>query len=217
MTGKKNKFITLDQMRDLTSSVLYKTGYPLQWNGMIQAVPIEDIIEIDFGIEWRWGEFDQADDELVMAALYPKRKEIILNVSCRELFREKFGTKLFSLAHELGHWVLHAEDITGMQMSLFEGDVFYCRSNLERSPIEYQADLFAGCLLMPEAIIRPLMKELNAKTMLTWQELYNIADGFQVSISALTTRLQQLNLLYIDRNKGLHCSKEAAMGQQILF
>lgn len=214
----RNSFITMNQMRDITTLILDKTGYPLQWNGSIQAVPIEDIIEIDFGIEWKWGDINHASDGFVMAALYPKNREIILNISCKDLFKEKFGTKLFSLAHELGHWVLHAEDITGIQTSLFEDDVFYCRSTQEKSPIEYQADLFAGCLLMPEEIISPLVQELlNAKTEISWKQLYSIANDFQVSISALTTRVQQLKLLYIDSNKIIHRSKEEAMGQQMLF
>jgi len=49
----RSNFITSDQMKTITESILYKTGYPLQWNGSVEAVPIEDIIEIDFGIDWQ--------------------------------------------------------------------------------------------------------------------------------------------------------------------
>lgn len=158
-----------------------------------------------------------SSDGLVLAALYPKRREIILNELCRDLFKEKFGTKLFSLAHELGHWILHVEDVNGMQLSLFEDDVFYCRSS-QKSPIEYQADWFAGCLLMPEAILSPLIMDLqNDKTIITWPYLYSIAKTFRVSITALTTRLDQLKLLYIDSEGAIHRSPEEAMGQNSLF
>lgn len=115
-------------------------------------------------------------------------------------------------------WVLHVEDVTNMQMSLFEDNVFYCRSNQNKSSIEYQADLFAGCLLIPEEIISPMIRDLlNKQSRITWGQLYNIAEDFEVSISALTTRLQQLKLLYIDSNKVIHSSKEEAIGQQRLF
>jgi len=213
-----NRFITLGQMRDITSDILSSTGYPLQWKGSVEAVPIEDIIEIDYGLEWKWGDLNGISEELVMAALYPGTREIILNQSCRELFNEKYGTMMFSLAHEFGHWILHAEDLEGLQLDLFENYVFYCRSNREKSRIEYQADLFAGCLLMPETIIVPMIQDLrNTKMEITWQRLYRIANDFQVSISALTTRLEQLKLLYIDSRKIIYRSREEAMGQQKLF
>lgn len=43
--GRSN-FITLNEMKDITTSILHRTGYPLQWNGSVEAVPIEDIIEL---------------------------------------------------------------------------------------------------------------------------------------------------------------------------
>lgn len=217
---RKNKFITLEQMGDITADILNNSGYSLEWKGTIEAVPIEDIIEFDHGLEWRWGDLSHLseENEKAMAAIYPKSREIILNFDFRDLFKEKFGTMMFSLAHEFGHWVLHAEDVEGLQNSMFENDVFYCRSNGSKTPIEHQADVFASCLLMPEAIITPMIQDLwNKKGQITWNQLYHIADGFQVSISALTIRLQQLRLLYIDNNKKIYYSRDEATGQQVLF
>lgn len=215
---ERNKFITLDEMRDIAADILSHTGYSLQWSGSIEAVPIEDIINIDYGLEVKWGDLDHVSDEPVMAALYPRSRKIVLNSSFKDLFKEKYGTMMFSLAHEFGHWILHAEDKMGLQNTLFENDVFYCRSNVRKSRIEYQADLFAGCLLMPMEIINPLIQDMwNKEKLVTWEQLYRIAGEFQVSISALTTRLQQLDLLYIDGNSNIHQSREEAMGQQIIF
>lgn len=214
---ERNKFITLDEMGVITADILSHTGYPLQWSGAIEAVPIEDIIEFDYGLEWRWEDLDHVSGEPVMAAIYPRGRKIVLNSSFQGLFKEKYGTMMFSLAHELGHWVLHAEDKMGLQNTLFDDDVFYCRSNV-KSRIEYQADLFAGCLLMPVEIITPLILELwNKEKLVTWEQLYRIAGEFQVSISALTTRLGQLDLVYIDGNSNIHQSREEAVGQQALF
>lgn len=214
----KNKFITIEQMGDIAAKILNNSGYSLEWKGSVEAVPIEDIIEIDYGLEWKWGDLSYLNDEKVMAALYPRSRELVLNLQFQDLFKEKFGTMMFSLAHELGHWMLHAEDVEGLQTPMFENNVFYCRGNGEKTPIEYQADLFASCLLMPEAIITPLIQNLWSKDgRVTWKQLYQIAEEFQVSISALTIRLQQLRLLYIDGNKYIYHSREEAMGQQILF
>lgn len=215
---ERNKFITLDEVRDITADILSHTGYSLQWSGSIEAVPIEDIIDIDYGLEVKWGDLDHVSDEPVMAALYPRSRKIVLNSSFKDSFKEKYGTMMFSLAHEFGHWILHAEDKMGLQNTLFENDVFYCRSNVRKSRIEYQADLFAGCLLMPVEIITPLIQDMwnNAK-LITWEQLYRIASEFQVSISALTTRLNQLNLVYIDSDSNIRQSREEAVGQQVLF
>ena len=215
---ERNKFITPAEMRDITADILSHTGYSLQWSGSIEAVPIEDIIEIDYGLEWKWEDLDHVSDEPVMAALYPRSRKIALNSSFKDLFKEKYGTMVFSLAHEFGHWILHAEDKMGLQNTLFDNDVFYCRSNMRKSRIEYQADLFAGCLLMPAEIITPLILELwNKERLVKWEQLYRIAGEFQVSISALTTRLGQLDLVYIDGNNKIHRSREEAVGQQVLF
>jgi hypothetical protein len=40
----RSNFITLSQMKAITESILFSTGYSLQWNGVIEPVPIEDII-----------------------------------------------------------------------------------------------------------------------------------------------------------------------------
>lgn len=216
----RNKYIPIERMNNLVDGILIDTGYSLQWEGSIEAVPVEDIIESDYGLKWVWGDLDNSfdEEERVMAALYPQSREIVLNSACQELFKEKFGTMMFTLAHELGHWVLHAEDVLGLQNQLFEGEAFYCRGNDIKSPIEYQADLFAGCLLMPESIITSLMLGLwEMDGRIEWRQLYQIADKFQVSISALVTRAKQLKLLYVDYDKNIYRSKEEAMGQQVLF
>ena len=51
----------------------------------------------------------------------------------------------------------------------------------------------------------------------SWPPLYRLAERFEVSITALTVRLKQLNLLYIDDQKRLYESREQATGQGSLF
>jgi len=50
-----------------------------------------------------------------------------------------------------------------------------------------------------------------------WSELYRLAERFGVTISALTVRLEQLNLLCVTPDRQLYESKQAATGQTSLW
>ncbi|MGP4107755.1 ImmA/IrrE family metallo-endopeptidase [Virgibacillus sp. L01] len=141
-----------------------------------------------------------------------------MNESQRGLFEEKIGTMNFTFAHELGHWVMHAIDDTQLCFDMTgKNKVFYCRSVNNKQPEEIQADMFTSSLLMPKTLIISYIQKLKQNRKVQWADLYEIKDNFDVSISALTTRLQYLNLLYVDKNKAIHNSKEEASGQQVIF
>lgn len=69
------------------------------------------------------------------------------------------GRYRFTLAHEGGgHWRLHKHLIVEdtAQASLFEGDrapKFICRSSQAKERVEWQADFYASCLLMPRKMV----------------------------------------------------------------
>lgn len=106
------------------------------------------------------------------------------------------GRERFSVAHELGHWLLH------------RGRSFKCRvddpsANLssERA-LEKEADSFAAHLLMPRPLFNPVVASLGKPT---FQQLTRVADEFETSIMATTLRLANINTLPIivacyDRN-----------------
>lgn len=215
-------FIPQDTMEDLTQRILSQHGYDLNYDeNNFRQVPIDDIIEFYYKLDISWEPIDHLNsDTLVMAAIFPTKRKIVMNDSCRGLFEEKIGTRNFTMAHELGHWVLHVEDKLNQQGSLaFKKDkeIYYCRSFYKKPPEEYQADLFAGCLIMPKTIIVPLInqwKRINMK--IGFPQLYNLCDLFGVSISALKVRLHSLNLLFIDGKGEIHLSKEDYQGQMTL-
>lgn len=83
-----------------------------------------------------------------------------------EVFPQLYGRYRFTLAHELGHWVLHRRFVMSdeAQQVLFCDDPapdIVCRSKGHRPRIERQADQFAGCLLMPESLLRPAWKDFT--------------------------------------------------------
>jgi hypothetical protein len=74
------------------------------------------------------------------------------------------GRYRFSVAHEIGHWRLHRSYVTNDadQASLFDGatePTVISRSSRAKEPIEWQADFFASCLLMPRRRVHDEWKE----------------------------------------------------------
>jgi hypothetical protein len=65
----------------------------------------------------------------------------------------------FTLAHEVGHWRLHRSYYWRRQTErmLFDDQTVkpdvVCRSSERKNPVEWQADNFAGCLLMPRKLV----------------------------------------------------------------
>jgi Zn-dependent peptidase ImmA (M78 family) len=60
--------------------------------------------------------------------------------------------------------------------------------------------MFAASVLMPRDVIVVLLTVKSARKS-DFPDLYKLKDEFEVSISALTTRVQELNLLYIADKK----------------
>ena len=88
------------------------------------------------------------------------------------------GRKRFTIAHELGHFLLHP-NIT----QVFEcttGDLTDYRKN----PIEIEANLFASEVLMPSS----QFKELSKTTDPTFEGMVELAKIFNVSITAAAIR-----------------------------
>ena len=148
----------------------------------------------DLDIEWR-----RLENDNVAAALSVSEKKIYIN----ELITN-IGLRNFTVAHELGHWVLH-RNLIG-----------------KRSPqIEREADIFAVYLLMPEEMIREEFTKIRSP--FTWCDLYDLAKKFCVSTSAMKIRLSQweLKLIYVDKDGNIYRSREEFLerkaGQTKLF
>ena len=60
------------------------------------------------------------------------------------------GRLFFTLAHEAGHWMLHR---THISRSAAGEAAHFCRVQDAKKPVEWQADYFASCLLMPEKFV----------------------------------------------------------------
>lgn len=82
----------------------------------------------------------------------------------------------FTMAHELCHHLFHQNTSHLCKTSRFTN---------KKTTLEYQADLFAAELLMPEAKLKSYIKDLN---------FLELCDKFRVSRKAMRVRLSYLNL-----------------------
>jgi len=145
-----------------------KVAEILQWHGRQSGwqpslpVPIESIIERDFGLRLHCEPIEEGPGEIILGALDRRTKTIILNEAHNESLFERFiGPEAFTYAHELGHWLMDAVDPA--QESLFdpqEDERVLCRGpgEPEQHPDarlrERNANRFAAHLLLPSSLVR---------------------------------------------------------------
>ena len=140
-----------------------------QARGVIIAppIPIEDIVEkhLKLGIEFDdthrlFGvpRPDRRPD--ILGAMFFDEARIVIDESLDpEQDPEKEGRYRFTLAHEGGgHWRLHRRLFAKnpAQALLFGGPMapsVVCRSSQSKDRVEWQADFYASCLLMPRNLV----------------------------------------------------------------
>jgi hypothetical protein len=79
------------------------------------------------------------------------------------------GRYRFSVAHEIGHWRLHRPYVAKdpNRAALFDAPsepTVVCRTSQENEPIEWQANFYSSCLLMPRRRVRYEWKECLGRT-----------------------------------------------------
>jgi len=139
---------------DLIEAFQTMAGYRVR-----PPVPVEDIIERSLGLRLLYEDFEKVfGSSDVLGATYVESKLICINERLFEHSSE--GRLVFTCAHEAGHWVLHRQfvDVQGKRNS--KSDAIVCKLSDAKEPIEWQADYFAACLLMPEKEIREAFQEV---------------------------------------------------------
>ena len=205
-------------------------------------VPIELIAEHLLGLDILWEEIEELPGEMIYGGLRMEDKLIVMNEKRKPLFEENRGLERSTKGHEMGHWdlfgkndqpgqlLMFGEDTTFVRRSSPAGDLRVIRA-LIKTPegqellrqIQKRADepdearavnRYAAAISMPKRLITEKALKIDRRS---WPPLYRLAERFDVSITALTVRLKQLNLLYIDDQQRLYESREQATGQGSLF
>jgi hypothetical protein len=189
-------------------------GYPVA-----PPIPVEDMIERLLGLKLSFEDLETIlGSKGVLGATYVGARLICINERLLEQGPE--GRLIFTCAHEVGHWVLHRRYAQVQTRQAVNRDVIVCRMGNARERIEWQADYFAGCLLMPQkevvnafrtAFERDALVLHNMKSTIgppspfvdpcveNWARIAAMmceAGGFtNVSMHAMIIRLQELGLL----------------------
>lgn len=147
-------------------------------------VPIEDII-IDAGLQI------QSQPLEINVSGFLIRKDSGAYVGVNSLHHR--NRQRFTLAHELGHYILHHDSPT-----VFVDDaLIHFRGETTTTPndmYEMEANAFAGALLMPESMLR---RDLAGRYIDAMDEVAvrSMARRYEVSPQALTIRLMRIGLL----------------------
>jgi Zn-dependent peptidase ImmA (M78 family) len=165
------------------------------------------------GLGLLWEVLPEQEGERVLGALFANESRVVLNQSHLEELESNLGLRRFTIGHEIGHWVVHAEAIRAGSIALLDNARTWCRSGAA-DPVERQAEMFAGRLLVPADRLREV---LPASTWRGWPQVYELADRFVVTPSAMVVRLEELRLAHRDEAGVPRSGQPAPEGQEVLF
>ncbi len=154
------------------------------------------------------GDIPRDEQGTIAAMILPIERKIIINEQSLELPK---GFEESSIAHEIGHWELHIDQTAISHFLERQDDIvepFLCRNISSQQGMEWQAQYFASCLLMPQF---KLEEALIGRNLTKWVHLYAIKDEFGVTITNLTNRLQDLDWIQIPKG-----SKQIYLGKTFL-
>jgi Zn-dependent peptidase ImmA (M78 family) len=135
---------------------------------------VEAIIERGLGLKLGYDDLKKRLDlDDVLGATYIDEKLICVDQSLVDGQNE--GRLCFTFAHETGHWVLHRKLVDRACRTGQTCGFIFCRVKDAKKAIEWQADYFASCLLMPETAVRSAFREIYGKEPLI---LYNVKSAF---------------------------------------
>ena len=206
--------------------------------------PIELMAERLLGLSLLWEPIEELPGEVIFGGIRPEDRLVVLNENQRKLFEEKPGLVRSTVGHEMGHWDLFVDQATldhpmlagfdrpesfpkrstpvgevvvvSRMMQSAEGrELLRQMESRADDPHEARAvNRYAAAISMPPGLIR---RDALAIDRTKWPPLYALAKRYEVTITALRVRLEQLDLLHVDDKGRLFESKDAAIGQGRLF
>jgi Zn-dependent peptidase ImmA (M78 family) len=174
--GIKVEYLTEDEIESDARLLLAEYGGTIG-EPMKLPVPVDDITTYHLAL--RLG-FDDLHKTLnrpmlrgqpdILGAIWVDKELVLIDQHLNpKINPSMLGRCRFSVAHEIGHWRLHRSYVAmdANQTLLFgtsnEPSVI-CRAGEEHEPIEWQANFFAACLLMPRRRVHDEWKERLGRT-----------------------------------------------------
>lgn len=193
-----------EEAKDLLANFESRRGWRRE-----PPIPIEDVVEkhlklsIDFDdLHHRYDKpRPSSGDSEILGAIDANGSIFIDESLDPEEYPDNEGRYRFTIAHECGHWILHRNLILRDFKSVYQKTMI-CRSSGGKSRVEWQADYFAACALMPRKLVcsayeRSLLQcnESSPAPGITNIER-NLASRFVVSLKAMRIRLDALGLTH---------------------
>lgn len=218
--ANKLRFMKDQEFEDEAALLLAEYGNK---HGQVIAppIPVDEMVELYLGLSLEFLDMQQlfgVGD--VHGALWVNEKRVGIDQRLDPARNPAMvGRYHFTLAHEAGHWRLHRQLFLrrANQHSLFpegkERPEYICRSS-DTEPIEYQANRFASCLLMPREMLKRSWHEWRGSMdpiylpdlradhgadgtdeMVMENAVRPLAVKFQVSTEAMRIRAEGMGLL----------------------
>jgi hypothetical protein len=124
----------------------------------------------------------------------PGADTITFNDRFRDDFNLNSGFFRYTLAHELGHCVLHREESEVYRTKGVFGELSITTPDKRRrQQIEHEAEVFASYFLMPRELVLRAIQRYRINLM-KYGDLRKLANKAGVSFTALIVRLDKLGL-----------------------
>ncbi|ARU60940.1 hypothetical protein CBW65_07475 [Tumebacillus avium] len=172
---------------DLVEKRAYKLLEELKINQL--PIPVEKIAK-KLGIEIHEEEFENE----LSGVLYRDQNQVVIGVN--KLHHEK--RKRFTIAHEIGHFILHKGNPIHIDKEFFVN--FRDATSSQATNIEeIEANTFAAALLMPKELVKKELANIAVDGIDPFQEeteiISELSRKFRVSHQSLCIRLGKLGLL----------------------
>ena len=163
-------------------------------------------MHLDLNVLW-----EKFEDPTILAGLIPSEKTVVLNENKLKDFEENKGWENFTKSHEIGHWILHVDqtDFNSEPLPGFNRPYEIICRGFDNNWDEINADKFASHFLMPKELILKNVKQVNS-----WSDIYELAEMFGVSTTAMKVRLEKMGLLFIDEKGHFIVLKNNTLGKQ---
>jgi len=165
-------------------------------------IPIEEIVDLKLGIHIIPTHAMMAVSGVDAVTSHDLKQ---INID-HEQFEKKPNRARFTIAHEVGHIILHKDFIDSQNFTAEQEWRDFVLNDLHRDPMEVQANIFAAFLLMPsdhldrefaqakkDLTLNPLWKEMKlpADKILADYLAKPLAQKFEVSEEAMVNRLSR--------------------------
>ncbi|MBL9170653.1 MAG: ImmA/IrrE family metallo-endopeptidase [Verrucomicrobiales bacterium] len=166
-------------------AIRLKASELLQQCGVVAAPVDVEKIAAELGIAVRR---TPTDDDISGFLLHQTDSEVVIGVNTLH----HPNRQRFTIAHELGHYVLHQYDevhVDRAVVRLRSGE-----SSSGENPDEVEANRFAAELLMPENFIRLELSKMTFVDFSDERRMQQFAKQFGVSVQAMSRRIVDLGI-----------------------